>query len=306
MGISPGTSITAWGWTGSPAGLALTAGGADVPLPSSSKLGPMFPNVLASAWIVGIATLPSTEYVLTRTDPAGAGTVEQLTRFVTAAAADTRAGTPPKLTALTPWLAHYSMSQINNGSCVGAEVESYLDFAFDPAVFPDLGPESIFYTLSITDKLGGPTSTASFVGSVPLPRHPVPTHPTPNVGWSLDAIYFHFDPGHEYCATLGARGDADQGSPSLVSDPRCAAVVDVAAAGSGAQFDGGSVPADGGVNTSDGGVDKTDTSESNTGCAVRPGAPNHEVWLLLACLGALGGRRFKSVVAKLIRASDAS
>jgi hypothetical protein len=267
----------------------------------------MFPNVLASAWIVGISTLPSTEYVLTRADTVDAGGVE-LTRFVTAPAADTRAGTPPTLITFAPWLGHYSMSQINNGSCVGAAVESYLDFAFDQAEFPGLGPESIFYTLSITDKMGGPVSKASFVGSVPLP-----THPKSNLGWGYDAIYFHFDPGHEYCATLSARGDGDQGRPPLVSAPRCAPAVDVAAPGSGVQLDAGSVPPEGGASSAVGEApetgsptaaqgpattDKTEASEANAGCSIQPGAPKRGVWSLLACLGALKIRRFSSVAAK--------
>jgi hypothetical protein len=267
----------------------------------------MFPNVVASAWIVGVSTLPSTEYVLTRADPVDAGGVE-LTRFVTAPAADTRAGTPPNLTTFAPWLAHYSRNQINNGSCVSAEVESYLDFAFDPAEFPGLGPESIFYTLSISDTMGGPVRKASFVGSVPLP-----THPKSDLSWSYDAIYFHFDPGQEYCATLSARGDGDQGRPPVVSAPRCAKVVDVAAPGSGIQLDAGSVRPKGGPSSAAGeaaesgspvGVtgpattDKKDTSEATTGCAVRPGAPKRGVLLLLACLGALRIRRFRPVVAK--------
>lgn len=232
MGVSTATSIVMLS-QGQPAGLALQAGGMDVPLSEPVNLGigengNGFTGGL-SFWRIRAATadgmlVAGAEHVLKATFQ-GAST--EVTRFTTAAGYDKVQGVAPVARGLHLWRVRYPLSEIASGDCVFAEYHGFVTVDYDPATIPNTPPSSVVHTFQLAPKTGGSAQTFNYVGGAPfVGLEPKGDHPLPLGSWQPE-----LDPTREYCLTISAFGDGDIARLALSSQPTCATVVQLSSAG---------------------------------------------------------------------------
>ena len=144
----------------------------------------------------------------------------ELTRFTTAGGDERPPGTPPVLRSMKLMRVRYPVSEINSGTCVGAEYEGFVAFDWDAALVPHTPADAVIYTASLTPKTGGTTQSFTFLGDTHYSGY-LPTSPDYFAGsyWWLD-----LDPTLEYCLAISAFGYGDLASIEQRSAEVCGPV----------------------------------------------------------------------------------
>ena len=227
-GVSTATSLIVLS-RAEPAGLTLQAGGQSVALAAPVNLGTGADGSVGPATFWQVRPLDgmlagSAEHVLTATFQ---GSPVEVTRFTTAAGYDKTEGVAPVLRAVHLWRVRYPVADIASGNCVLAEYHGFITVDYDPATVPNTPPASVVHTFQLVPKNGGSAQNFLYTGATPfVGLEPVGDYPLPIGSWQPE-----LDPTRQYCLTVGAFGDGDIARLPLASQPLCADVVQLSAAG---------------------------------------------------------------------------
>jgi hypothetical protein len=151
----------------------------------------------------------------------------EVTRFTTAAGYDKTDGVPPVARAVRLWRVRYPLADRASGNCVFAEYHGFITVDYDPGTVPTTPPSSVVHGFHLSPETGGSEQHFWYTGAEPFRgAEPAGAYPTPIGPWQPEV-----DPTRRYCLRISASGHGDLARQLLVSQPVCADVVQLSAAG---------------------------------------------------------------------------